>query len=91
MINKKSRYIKTKTIELQDSNGEIQTLIELRETPDPGGFFYMTPKMGERIDHVAHRYYRDPTKFWRISDASDELDPFDVVVPGYPVLIPPND
>ena len=38
----------------------------------------------------AQRYFRDPKKFWKICDASDVLDPFDVIVPGRPILIPPN-
>ncbi|MBL8743158.1 MAG: hypothetical protein JNK04_18740 [Myxococcales bacterium] len=52
--------------------------------------FSHTPSGSERLDHIAHRYYRDPTKFWRIADASDELDPFDVVVPGRPLPVPPD-
>ncbi|NMO15410.1 LysM domain-containing protein [Pyxidicoccus fallax] len=91
MIDKKSRYAKVPVFELEGPDGQERHLLELRETPSPGGFFYATPVEGERLDHLAHRYYRDPLKFWRICDASEHLDPFDVVVPGVPVLIPPND
>jgi hypothetical protein len=36
------------------------------------------------------RFYRDPLLFWRIADAADQLDPFDIVWPGEPVRVPPN-
>jgi hypothetical protein len=91
MIDKKSRYAKLPTAEIPGPDGEMHKIIELRETPRTGGFFYAIPVAGERLDHLAHRYYRDAHKFWRICDASEYLDPFDVIAPGVPVLIPPND
>jgi hypothetical protein len=91
VIDKKSRYAKVPVFHREGPEGQTQSLLELRETPSTGGFFYATPMAGERLDHLANRYYRNPLKFWRICDASGHLDPFDVVVPGVPVLIPPND
>ncbi|MEZ4293399.1 MAG: LysM domain-containing protein [Polyangiaceae bacterium] len=90
MIDKTSRYAKTPTFTAKDASGEEVTLVELREIPETTGVFYHTPGDGERLDHLAQRYLRDPRKFWRICDASDVLDPFDVIVAGRPVLIPPN-
>lgn len=90
MIDKTSRYAKVGQYVAEDASGEEISVLSLREIPGPSGFFLHAPKDGERLDHLAHRYFRDPKKFWKICDASDVLDPFDIVVPGRPVLIPPN-
>lgn len=90
MIDKTSRYAKVPTLAAIDASGEEVTLLELREIPPTTGLFSHTPVGGERIDHLASRYYRDPLKFWRIADASDELHPMEIVVAGRKVLIPPN-
>lgn len=45
---------------------------------------------GERIDHLADRYYGDPLKFWLICDANAAFFPEDLMVPGRVLKIPPN-
>ncbi len=90
MIDKSSRYAKVGTYAAKDASGESVEALELRTIPATEGIFYHTVQEGERLDHLAHRYLRDPSKFWKICDASDELDPFDVLVAGRAVLIPPN-
>jgi hypothetical protein len=90
MISKTSRYAKVGQLVARDATGEELSVLELREIPRATGFYLHTPKEGERLDHLAHRFFRDPKKFWKICDASDVLDPFDVVMPGRSVLIPPN-
>ena len=89
-IDKKSRYAKTSLVKWRHPSGEEYELRELREIPDRTSVFAATPIQGERLDLLAARYYRDPLLFWRIADAADELDPFDIVSPGEPVRIPPN-
>jgi nucleoid-associated protein YgaU len=44
---------------------------------------------GERLDHIAHRYYRDSQRFWRICDANVAMSPADVLEEGEVILIPP--
>ncbi|MFO0589352.1 MAG: LysM domain-containing protein [Polyangiaceae bacterium] len=90
MIDKTSRYAKIETVTAKDAQGEEVTLLSLREIPLTTGVFYHTPQDGERLDHLGQQYFRDSKKFWRICDASDVLDPFDVLVAGRPVLIPPS-
>jgi hypothetical protein len=90
VIDKSSRYAKTGTFTAADDEGKQVEALELRTIPEQGGVYYHTPIEGERLDHLAHRYLQDPRRFWRICDAADELDPFDVVEPGRPVLIPPS-
>jgi len=63
---------------------------ELREIPPTDGVLRLTATATDRLDLLAHRFYRDPTKFWRICDASDHLDPTDVVATNAVVVIPPN-
>lgn len=90
MIDKTSRYAKVPVRTTTTADGEELRLLELRPLPRTTSVFSHTPSGSERLDHIAHRYYRDPTKFWRIADASDELDPFDVVVPGRLLPVPPD-
>ncbi len=89
-IDKKSRYVKSSTGTAVDPGGEAFDYLELREIPTAGGFFQRIADATDRLDLLAQRYYRDPTKFWKICDGSDHLDPFDVVAPNQPVLIPPD-
>lgn len=89
-IDKKSRYAGTPLVVYRHPSGEEYELRELRQIPRRTAVFSATPVEGERLDLLAARFYRDPLLFWRIADASDHLDPFDIVVPGEPVPIPPN-
>jgi nucleoid-associated protein YgaU len=90
MIEKRSRYRKTPIVELPQPEGEPLRLIGLRDIPEVPSVFSVTPVAGDRLDLLAHRHYRDPTQFFRIADASDQLDPFDVLELGIPLPIPPN-
>lgn len=91
MIDRKSRYRNTPVLTVTDERGYEHELLDIREVPRTDGIYRLTPTDSDRLDHLAWRFYRDPTKFWRICDASDHLDPFDVVFAGDPVLIPPNE
>jgi hypothetical protein len=88
--DKKSRYAKTPLVKLTDPSGREFELVELREIPRVDTVFAATPEQGERLDLLAQRYYREPLLYWKICDASDHLDPLDVVATGTPVAVPPN-
>ncbi len=45
---------------------------------------------GERLDHLAQKYYGDPLKYWLICDANDAVFPEDLMVPGRVLRIPRN-
>ncbi len=90
MIDRKSRYRKTPTLAPADTPGESVELLDLRVIPKTTGIYRLTPTDSDRLDHLAWRFYREPTRFWRICDASDVLDPLDVLAPGDPVTIPPD-
>ena len=75
---------------MQDPAGTEYELVALRDVPRVAAHFSALPDPGDRVDNLAQRYYRDPLLFWKILDAADHLDPFDAVVPGQPLTIPPN-
>lgn len=45
-------------------------------------------KLGERIDNLAFKYYKDPKLAWIIMSANPEFDNEFEIVPGTPVRIP---
>ena len=90
MIEKRSRYRNVPVVELPRPGSEPVKLIGLRPIQRIPSVFFATPTADDRLDRLATRHYRDPTQFHRICDASDTLDPFDVVEPGVPLAIPPQ-
>lgn len=90
MIDRKSRYRSTAVRTVDDGRGGTHPRLDLRETPPTIGVLTVTPTDSDRLDLLAWRFYRDPTRFWRLCDASSQLDPFDLVAPGEPMPIPPD-
>jgi len=90
VINKRSRYYGTETFTSEDPSGDELTLLELRAIPPTPVILHQTAGPADRLDHFADRYYRNPRKFWRICDASDSLDPFEIARPGAAIPIPPD-
>lgn len=90
MINRRSRYARTAVLTADDGRGSTQQVLDLRETPATRAVLRVVATDADRLDLLAFTYYRDPTRFWRICDAVSVLDPFDVLVPGHPVPIPPD-
>ena len=90
MIDRKSRYRSTGVLMVGDELGGTHPLLDLREIPAASALLRVTPTDSDRLDLLAWRFYRDPTRFWRICDASSQLDPFDVLAPGEPLPVPPD-
>jgi hypothetical protein len=90
MIDRKSRYKSTPVVTVDEARGGTFPLLDLRATPPTTSVLQVTPTDSDRLDLLAWTFYRDPTRFWRICDASSQLDPFDVLVPGVPMPIPPD-
>ena len=89
-IDKRSRYATSKTVSSSDATGNEIELLELRDIPSIEGILELMATATDRLDLLAHRYYRDATAFWRLCDASDHLDPTDVVAPNQRILVPPR-
>ena len=45
----------------------------LRLLPQVSGTFRHTVEDVDRLDHLAYKYYQQPRKWWRISDANPEF------------------
>jgi hypothetical protein len=90
MIDKRSRYRTTPVLTGRDELGNEQPLLELRAISATRAIYYFTPTASDRLDQLAYRFYRDPTQFWRICDASAQLDPIDVLEPGAKLAVPPK-
>jgi hypothetical protein len=89
MFVKGSRYESVADSELTDAQGRIVRYKKCRFIPETEARFSHLLSQGERLDHLAYRYYRDPERFWRICDANEVMWPDDLVAePGTRVLIP---
>jgi nucleoid-associated protein YgaU len=91
MFFKGSRYAKVAEAELTDASGRVIRYKRTRfiaETPAQAGHRVV---QGQRLDHIAWDYYRDPERFWRICDANRAMWPADLVAAGVVLLIPPSE
>ncbi|SEN31382.1 hypothetical protein SAMN04489859_100467 [Paracoccus alcaliphilus] len=89
-IDKKSRYATSQRVPWVRVDGSPVELIGLTPRPARAAVFATRATDTDRLDTLAARYYRDPARLWRIADAAQALDPFDAVMPGAPVQIPPD-
>ena len=91
MFFKGSRYANIAEHEITDAPGREIRYKRLRFIPETGGQLGHRVAAGERLDHIAYRYYHDPELFWRICDATDALWPDDLTTPtGCVLAIPPS-
>ncbi len=73
MFLSNSRYAQVKQRPVTTKDGHTVKIVEVRRLPSPSG----TPtviKDHDRLDIMAQRQYKDPTRFWRIADANTELE-----------------
>lgn len=89
-VDRKSRYATAPRVPWQRADGSWVELIAPMPRPARAAVFAATATDIDRLDTLAARYYRDPLKLWRIADAAAALDPFDAVVPGMAIAIPPD-
>jgi hypothetical protein len=85
MLAKESRYAGLPDVVEQDPRNPKRTVAakDLRLLPQVSGEFKHTLVEGERLDHLAAKYYRDPRRWWRICDANPEfLSPLELVGAG---------
>ncbi len=81
MFDSNSRYIKTQTASLIDSNGREIAHIRRRFLPrseDLPLLAEMTVTQGDRLDLMTARAIGDPEQFWRACDASNAMNPPDL-------------
>lgn len=73
MFFKNSRYRKLPDEVTVDNKGRRLISKSLRVSPTVTGIFRHTIEDGDRLDHLAHKYYNQPRKWWRICDANPEF------------------
>ncbi len=91
MFFKGSRYADIAEHEISDPRGRVIQYKGIRFIPPTPGRLGHRTVDGERLDHIAYRYYRDPELFWRICDANRALWPGDLnTETGRILAIPPS-
>ncbi len=92
MFFKGSRYANVAELEFRDNQGRVIRYKKTRFIPETTADMGHRVSAGERLDHIADRYYNDPERFWRICDANRAMWPDDLVSePGSVILIPPSE
>jgi hypothetical protein len=92
MFFKGSRYERVADAEVQDERERVVRYKKVRFIPETQARMGHVLNQGERLDLIAHRYYQDPERFWRICDANRAMWPDELVAEaGEVVLIPPTE
>jgi hypothetical protein len=89
MFFKGSRYAKVAEHEITTPEGRVIRYKRIRFIPETRSQVAHVVSQGERLDHLAYRYFRNPELFWRLCDANRTVLPDDLVAePGKKILIP---
>ena len=92
MFFKGSRYATVGENEITDSKGRTLRYKKIRFIPETKPQRGHVVRQSDRLDLIAHRYYRDAERFWRICDANRALWPDDLVADvGRTILIPASE
>lgn len=92
MFFKGSRYANVGQHEITNSRGRVIRYKKIRFIPETRAQMAHVVVQGERLDHIAHHYFRDSERFWRICDANRAVWPDDLVAEaGRTILIPPSE
>ena len=71
-----SRYAKhAQMIDAQDQDGRPIKLMGVARRPEQLELGEHLLREGQRLDHLANYYLRDPTAFWRLCELNDVLLP----------------
>ena len=92
MFFRGSRYANVGEHQITDGKGRVIRYKKTRFIPATQAQMGHMVSQGERLDHIAFRYYRDPERFWRICDANRAMWPPELVAEaGRTILIPPSE
>lgn len=73
MYSKFSRYRALPEVVAVDANGRRLRSTRLRLPPVADGVMEHTVEEVDRLDYLAHRYYRQPRHWWHICDANPQV------------------
>jgi hypothetical protein len=84
-----SRYEKVADAVYETASGQLIPYKRLRILPFPPAILVHTVTLGDRLDLISFRYFRDPQQFWRIADANGAMLPEELTSqPGRRLAIP---
>jgi hypothetical protein len=92
MFEPSSRHYTIETARYTAPDGRVIAYKRRRFVPDGRAMpllVEVTVIQGDRLDLITARTLGDPEQFWRICDANNALDPFELVAePGSTVRVP---
>lgn len=92
MFEPTSRYYALETATLTAPDGRMVAFKRRRFLPngdDMRLFVEVTLIQGDRLDLITARTLGDPEQFWRVCDANNAMDPFDLTAePGRTLRVP---
>lgn len=92
MFEPSSRYYVIETAEVTTAGGRQIAYKRRRFLPQGAAMpllVEVTVRQGERLDLIAAAALGDPQQFWRIADANEAMDPFDLTQePGRVLRVP---
>ena len=75
MFDDKSRYARQTPYAAVDRRGRTVAVVPAPDRPEQAELGIHRHKQGERLDHLASRYLRDDTGYWRIAEHADVMLP----------------
>lgn len=75
MFDGKSRYAKLESYEVTDRRGRTVKVVPAPAEPRQTRFGVHLRRDGQRLDHLAAKYLRDPAGFWRICEINNVMLP----------------
>lgn len=92
MFEANSRYVAVETAEYDTPDGRKLAYLKRRFLPQGSSLPTLvdaTVTEGDRLDLITARTIGDPEQFWRVCDANDALNPFDLAkTPGRVLKVP---
>ena len=92
MFEYTSRYYQLETTTHETADGRAITYVRRRFLPQGERLptlVEVTVNDGDRLDLITARTLGDPEQFWRVADANNAMNPFDLVsAPGATIRVP---
>jgi len=92
MFDYKSRYYNLETVKLTLPDGREAVYKRRRFLPDGASMPLLaevTVRDSDRLDLISYRTLGDPLQFWRVADANDAMNPFELTdEPGRVLRVP---
>ena len=75
MFDGKSRYFALTPYQVTDRRGRMVTVVPVPAVPEESFLGYHVCVQGQRLDHLASHYLKNPAGFWRICELNDVMLP----------------